>query len=77
MNIIVCTDRKDEVAYLEPLDKKLPNLDVCDDFQTEFKQMEAYNKDYEGLEKTHSGYMYKVVVGCLDSNIDKLDENNN
>jgi hypothetical protein len=76
MNIMICSDNEDDTEYINILDQNLNNVDATSSFFDEYKQTydSGSNINFEALEMTHSGYMYKVIVGCLDEYVDKSDE---
>ncbi len=41
VTIIACTDDDDCIGYLNDWDKKVPNLDVVDDYRNEKKEIQA------------------------------------
>jgi hypothetical protein len=71
VNFLVCTDDDAEVAYLEDIDRRCPNVDVTDDFVTERKQALAARRI-----KTFSmgDYVAKAIIGGAHADMDALDE---
>lgn len=77
INFISCTNSKDDVAYLDDLDKRSNNIDVTDDLHSEIEQVTSIHGENVAMEifpRTISAFIYKAMIGCLDSAIDSLDE---
>lgn len=71
VNFFVCTDDDTEVAYLETVDKKCPNVDVVDDYRTEKAQVLAKKR----VKNFSMGdYVVKAIIGGARADIDQLDE---
>ncbi len=72
ITIVACTDDDASIGYLNDLDKKIKNLDVCDDYTSEKQQIQKI----QGLEFsfTFGDYITKILLGSINQNIDKLDE---
>ena len=75
VNMIVCTDDKDSVSYLNRMDREIFNLDVIDDYNSEKKEV----KRKKGLKHsfTYGDYVAKALVGSVDLKMDRSDENYN
>ncbi|CAF1260566.1 unnamed protein product [Rotaria sordida] len=72
VTIIACTDDDDCMAYLNDWDKKIPNLDVVDDYRNEKKEIQALQgKDFPF---SFGDYVVKILMGGVDSWFDDLDE---
>jgi glutaredoxin len=72
MSIIVCTDDKKAVKYLDKIDKDYENIDVVDDFNSENQQIQRKLK----RNITHAEYIAKIMLGPIDPFYDKMDELN-
>jgi hypothetical protein len=71
-NFLITTDRDDEVAYLNRLDRKAKYVDVTDDYATERKQvLRAKGKYYEF---SKADYVLKACIGGASKKIDRADE---
>ncbi|CAF0876442.1 unnamed protein product [Adineta steineri] len=72
VTIIACTDDGDCIGYLNDWDKKIPNLDVADDYRSERKEiLKAQGKDFPF---SFGDYVVKVLMGAVDDWFDTLDE---
>ncbi|CAF1280549.1 unnamed protein product [Adineta ricciae] len=72
VTIIACTDDNDCIGYLNDWDKKIPNLDVADDYRSEKKEiLKAQGKDFPF---SFGDYVVKVLMGGIDEWFDTLDE---
>lgn len=70
--IISCTDQKDNMLYLNKMDRKLPRLDVIDDYRNErLEVLKAQGRNYNF---SFGDYVVKSMIGSIDPNIDNLDE---
>lgn len=60
ISILACSDDKVDVQYLDRMDRKIPHLDVTDDFQTEKREVLK-----KGILKQFSrgDYVVKVLMG--------------
>lgn len=66
---LICSDEKDDVEYLDEIDRKLDNVDTLDDFQSEYIQVTNKNNKY-----TFGDHLARLLVGAVYSKYDKLDE---
>ncbi|CAF0790492.1 unnamed protein product [Brachionus calyciflorus] len=72
--VVVCTDDEDSVGYLNRWDRTIRNLDVVDDFRNErneIKKVKGHNYSF-----SFGDYVVKSLVGSIDPELDKMDENN-
>lgn len=53
-------------------DNKIPRLDVCDDYQSEKKEVLAAQGAQ--FHFTHGDYCVKLLLGSIDPDMDRLDE---
>ena len=89
VTIIACTDDTASIGYLNSWDKKIPNLDVADDYRSEREEIHrAQGKDFPfsfgdvssssfltSLDHTcRLKYVVKVLMGAVDDWFDTLDE---
>lgn len=72
INIVACTDDESAVGYLDYLDKTIANLDVCDDYQSEMKQIQKVQG--KNFNFTYGDYIVKILLGPIDPSLDQLDE---
>ncbi|CAF1469289.1 unnamed protein product [Adineta ricciae] len=72
VTIIACTDDDECIGYLNNWDKKIPNLDVADDYRSERSEIhKAQGKDFPF---SFGDYVVKVLMGAVDDWFDTLDE---
>ncbi|CAF1024423.1 unnamed protein product [Rotaria sp. Silwood1] len=72
VTIIACTDDNESIGYLNNWDKKIPNLDVADDYRSEREEIhKAQGKDFPF---SFGDYVVKVLMGAVDNWFDTLDE---
>ncbi|CAF4401687.1 unnamed protein product [Rotaria sp. Silwood2] len=70
--IIACTDDTKCIDYLNNLDKKIPKLDVADDYKSEREEIhKAQGADFPF---SFGDYVVKILIGAIDSWFDPLDE---
>ena len=72
ITIVACTDDESSIGYLNDLDKKIKNLDVCDDYNSEKQQILKIQGSKFSF--TFGDYIVKTLLGAIDKNMDKLDE---
>ncbi|UJR15300.1 hypothetical protein I4U23_002253 [Adineta vaga] len=68
VTIIACTDDDECVGW----DKKIPNLDVADDYRSE--RTEIHNAQGKDFPFSFGDYVVKVLMGAVDDWFDTLDE---
>lgn len=72
VSIIACTDDKKTMKYLNNWDKDISNLDVCDDYYSERKEISrAMGSDFQF---SFGDYVVKCLLGSIDPWFDTLDE---
>ncbi|KAI9335955.1 hypothetical protein BDR26DRAFT_518403 [Obelidium mucronatum] len=69
---LACTDDDNEIAYLNEWDKKIPCLDVVDDYYTERKEILAVQGN--NFPFSRGDWVCKALLGAIDPEIDALDE---
>ena len=74
MSILACSDRDEDVGYLDKLDKDIKNLDVSDDYKSEYEQYMKLHKDGTF---TRGAYYAKAVLGGILAKYDNQDEKKN
>ncbi|CAF0967654.1 unnamed protein product [Rotaria sp. Silwood1] len=72
VTIIACTDDQECIGYLNNWDKKIPNLDVVDDYRTERNEVQAYRGKHFPF--SFGDYIVKILMGSIDSWFDNWDE---
>jgi hypothetical protein len=72
VTIIACTDDDDCIGYLNDWDRKIPNLDVVDDYRNEKKEIQACQG--KNFPFSFGDYVVKILMGGVDSWFDDLDE---
>ncbi|KAI9335959.1 hypothetical protein BDR26DRAFT_518475 [Obelidium mucronatum] len=72
VTFLICSDDENEMRFLNGWDKRIPCVDVVDDYQAERRQI----LQVQGLEFPFSkgDWVCKMLLGGLDSEIDLLDE---
>lgn len=60
------------VAYMNAWDKSIPLLDVCDDYQSE--KREVLRARGPNFPFSHGDYCVKLLLGSVDAGMDSLDE---
>lgn len=71
ITFVACTDEKDCVSYLNKLDNKYRHVDVCDDYQSERREVQA--KRGAKFNFSRGDYLVKVLVGSIDQELNNLD----
>jgi len=69
VSIVACTDDSSILEYLNMLDKDIPGVDVCDDFNSERKQI----MEKTGFSLSFGDYICKILLGPIDSTFGDLD----
>ena len=72
MTIIACTDDDSTMAYLNNWDKRIPRLDVVDDYGNE--KHEILNVQGHNFPFSYGDYVVKCLLGSIDPWFDSLDE---
>ena len=72
VSFLACSDQECDVGYLNKLDKKIPNIDTLDDYQSELKEV----KSAQGKKFKYSfgDHIVRLLLGPLCTELDKLDE---
>jgi hypothetical protein len=72
ITILACSDKEDEIGYLNDFDRNIPALDVVDDYRSEKKQIrkvQGHSFPFKRLD-----YIIKCLLGSVDKWTDQLDE---
>lgn len=72
VTFIACTNDLQAVAYLNNFDKKIPFVDVSDDYHSERAEILAIQG--KRFVFTYGDYVAKLLMGSIDQWFDKLDE---
>lgn len=72
VTIIACTDDDDCIGYLNDWDRKIPNLDVVDDYRNEKREIQG--RQGKNFPFSFGDYVVKILMGGVDSWFDDLDE---
>ncbi|CAF0799519.1 unnamed protein product [Rotaria sordida] len=72
ITFIACTDDLQSVDYLNKFDKKIPYVDVLDDYRSERREILAVQGNHFPF--SYGDYVVKILMGSLDQWFDKLDE---
>lgn len=68
---MACTDDEESMAYLNEADRNINQLDVCDDYLSERKEvLAAQGPNYHF---TRGDYVTKAMLGAIDPFFDNLD----
>lgn len=67
-----CTDEKQTMSYLNDWDRRLPRLDVVDDYKSERDEIRGVQG--MGFSFTFGDYVVKSLLGSVDPELDNLDE---
>lgn len=72
VSFLACSDQDSDVGYLNELDKKIPNIDTLDDYQSELQEV----KKAQGRQFKYSfgDHIVRLLLGPLCPELDKLDE---
>ena len=71
VSILACTDDDASVAYLNDVDRDVPNVDVSDDYSSEKK--EVLRAQGSNFHFTYGDYVVKALLGSVDPYFDQLD----
>jgi len=76
--IVMCTDNSAEVEKYNGLDERFPRFDICDDFFSERIEIanvyKFFGKAFDERRFPYEDYLIKIMIGCVDPDIDGLDE---
>ncbi|CAF0784324.1 unnamed protein product [Adineta steineri] len=72
VTFIACTDDHASVAYLNQFDKKIPYVDVLDDYPSERAEVLAVQGKHFPF--SFGDYVVKLLMGSVDQWFDQLDE---
>ena len=72
IGFIACTDNKNQVEYLNEIDRLYTEIDVSDDYWTERRQIQRVQG--QRFPFTYGDYVVKALAGSIDSRLDNLDE---
>ncbi len=70
ISIIACSDDKQDIHYLEDLDKYIKHLDVTDDYNTERLEVLRKGRTHRF---TRGDYVTKALMGSIIPNWHKID----
>lgn len=73
VTFLACTDDLAAVNYLNKWDSEIQNVDVVDDYKSELKEIKK--KQGNDTIFTYGDYIVKAMVGSIDPELDRLDEN--
>ena len=72
ITFIACTNDLQSVGYLNQFDKKIPFVDVLDDYQSERTEILAVQG--KNFPFSYGDYVVKILMGSIDRWFDQLDE---
>lgn len=71
-SIVACTDEDGTMAYLNDWDRRIPRLDVVDDYRSE--KAEITRAKGAAFSFSYGDYVVKSMIGSLDPELDNFDE---
>lgn len=72
VTFIACTNDLQSVGYLNGFDKRIPQVDVLDDYQSEREEVLAVQG--KNFPFSYGDYVVKILMGAVDRWFDQLDE---
>lgn len=72
VTFIACTDNKNDVAWMNDLDKSEPNVDVLDDYKSE--REEVWKAQGRQVDYTKGDHIARMLCGPVFAEIDNLDQ---
>ena len=72
VTFIACTNDLESVSYLNEFDKKIPFVDVLDDYPSE--RAEILSVQGKNFPFSYGDYVVKILMGSVDPWFDQLDE---
>jgi len=72
VSFLACSDRDDEIEYLNVLDRKVPNVDTLDDYLSEKK--EVLNVQGKYYNYSLGDHVARLLLGPICPELDSLDE---
>lgn len=72
ITIVACTDDEFSLSYLNDWDRKIKNLDVVDDYESEKKEIYSIRRKHNSF--TFGDYIAKILLGSFVDEIDASDE---
>jgi len=72
ITFIACTNDLQSVGYLNQFDRKIPFVDVLDDYQSERAEILAIQG--KNFPFSYGDYVVKILMGSIDPWFDQLDE---
>ena len=72
ISILACTDDEETIKEMNKWDKKIKNLDIIDDYNSERKEVIKFQGD--NFKFSFGDYIVKALLGSIDSYFDDLDE---
>lgn len=73
VSFLLCTDDENSMKYLKKWDRKMANVDVTDDYDTELVRIRKCQED-ENFPFTKDDYIVKALIGSIIHDIDRLNE---
>ena len=72
VSFLACSDQEQDVNYLNYLDRKVPNVDTLDDYNSEL--IEVKNAQGKNFRYTFGDHIVRLLLGPLCPELDSLDE---
>ena len=72
ISFLACSDQENDVGYLNKLDRKIPNIDTLDDYNSELQEVRsAQGKKFK---YSFGDHVVRLLLGPICPELDKLDE---
>ena len=72
IGILACSNREEDIGYLNGMDKRVKSLDVIDDYESE--RVDVLKKQKPGFRYTMGDHVARVLLGPTSNKYDKQDE---
>ena len=72
VSFLACSDQDQDINYLNYLDRKIPNVDTLDDYNSEL--IEVKNAQGKNFRYTFGDHIVRLLLGPLCPELDSLDE---
>ena len=69
---MACSDQENDVGYLNKLDRKIPNIDTLDDYNSEL--LEVRKAQGKKFKYSFGDHVVRLLLGPICPELDKLDE---
>jgi len=72
ISFLACSDQENDVGYLNKLDRKIPNIDTLDDYNSEL--LEVRKAQGKKFKYSFGDHVVRLLLGPICPELDKLDE---